>query len=215
MPTSMTFTSLSEDVRSYLERGNVADTKVFAQIPRLINLAEREIAKDTKLQGFINVVTSDFVIGTSVYAKPDRWRETISMSFGKGTDNAERTSLFPRSYEYCRAYWPNPALRAEPEFYADYNYSNWLVVPTPIQTYPWELIYWELPALLDATNQTNWLTDYDPALLLNRTLHESFLFLKKYDDADKWFGKYQQSLGSVNTQDLEKVVDRTTTRQRP
>lgn len=214
MPTAMTFTSLQEDVRSYLERGNVTDTKVYAQIPRLINLAEREIAKDTKLQGFQNVVNSDLVIGTSVYQKPDRWRETISMFFGIGVSQARRP-LFPRSYEYCRSYWPDPNEREQPEFYADYNYTHWLIVPTPVTGYPWEILYWELPALLDAVNQTNWLTDYDPALLLNRVLHEAFAFLKDWERAGAWMQKYQQSLGSVNAQDLEKVVDRTTTRQRP
>jgi len=215
MPTAMTFTSLQEDIRRYIERGNFSDTQVFDQIPRLINNAEREIAKDIKLQGFIQVVSSDLIIGTSVYQKPDRWRETISMSFGIGEDLNERTFLFARSYEYCRSYWPNSNLRSQPEFYADYQYSHWLIVPTPVQTYPWEVLYYELPALLDQVNQTNWLTDYDPVLILNRALMETFLFLKQPDQAAAWEAKYRGSLGNVDKQDLEKVVDRTTSRQRP
>ena len=102
MPTAMTFTSLLTDLRQYLERGTSVDTTVFEQLPRLINLAERDIARKLKIQGFINVVTSAMAAGTSVYAKPDRWRDTISINFGIGAANNQRTPLFPRSYEYCR-----------------------------------------------------------------------------------------------------------------
>jgi hypothetical protein len=54
MPQAMTFNSLQDDVRSYLERGASASTDplVFAQIPKLINFAERRISRDLKVQGF-------------------------------------------------------------------------------------------------------------------------------------------------------------------
>ena len=44
--TAMTFTTLQQDVRRYLERGATlaSDAVVYEQIPRLINLAERRIA---------------------------------------------------------------------------------------------------------------------------------------------------------------------------
>jgi len=58
MPTSMTFNSLLVDLRRYLERGTSVDQTVFEQLPRLINLAERDLARVLKIQGFINVVTA-------------------------------------------------------------------------------------------------------------------------------------------------------------
>ena len=60
MATTMTFATLKEDVQRYLERGATlaSDPIVFEQIPRLINLAERRIARELKVQGFINVVTT-------------------------------------------------------------------------------------------------------------------------------------------------------------
>jgi hypothetical protein len=45
MPASMTFTSLQVDIRNYLERGGATDPIVYEQIPRLITLAERRIAR--------------------------------------------------------------------------------------------------------------------------------------------------------------------------
>jgi hypothetical protein len=100
MATTMTFTTLQEDVRRYLERGSsfASDPVVFEQIPRLINLAERRIARELKVQGFINVVTGTLQSGNAVYAKPDRWRDTVSINIGVGPGNDNRKVLFSRAY---------------------------------------------------------------------------------------------------------------------
>ena len=103
MAETLTYNSLITDLQQYLERGTVVDPTVYSQLPRLINLAERAIASQLKIQGFINVVTTNMSTGQSVYAKPDRWRDTISMNFGVGVDQV-RTPLFTRSYEYLRSY---------------------------------------------------------------------------------------------------------------
>ena len=126
MSTTMTFTTLQQDVQRYLERGAsaVTDPVVYEQIPRLINLAERRIARELKVQGFINVVTSALTTGQSVYPKPDRWRDVVSMNIGTGTGNNTRKTLFGRSYEYIRSYWPNSSATGQPEFYADYDYAH-------------------------------------------------------------------------------------------
>ncbi len=101
MATTMTFTTLQQDVRRYLERGTTyaSDPVVFEQIPRLINLAERRIARELKIQGFINVVTGTLLVGQSVYAKPDRWRDTVSINIGTGANSNSRKVLFTRAYE--------------------------------------------------------------------------------------------------------------------
>ena len=155
MPAAMTFTTLQDDVRSYLERGSTAatDPLVFAQIPKLINFAERRISRDLKLQGFQTVLTTTLQSGLDVYQKPDRWRETISINIGVGTGNNARKTLFVRSYEYVREYWPNQADTSEPVFYSDYSYNNWLLAPTPDADYPMEVLFYELPPLLDEQNQ--------------------------------------------------------------
>ena len=213
MPTAMTFNSLQEDLRQYLERGSAVDTTVFKQLPRLINLAERDIARSVKIQGFINVVTSVMAAGTSVYQKPDRWRDTISINFGIGTGNNTRTPLFPRAYEYLRQFHPDSTVQAQPEFYADYNYTHWLFAPTPDVAYPFEVNYYELPALLDAANQTNWLTDHAPNALLHASLLQSTRFLKNDEHIPVWQQNYTEDLQKLNGEDLQKIIDRTSTRQ--
>jgi hypothetical protein len=215
MATAMTFNSLQEDLRRYLERGALVDTEVYEQLPSLINLAERAIATEMKFQGFINVVVSTLTQGVSVYQKPDRWRETVSMTFGTGLTQNTRTSLFPREYEYSRAYWPDSDLESTPLFYADYDYTHWLITPTPDDDYPWEIVYYQQPPLLDASTQTNWLTDYAPNALLYRALLEATPFLKNDERIPTWSAMYGQQMQALHTQDLQKIVDRSATRKEP
>lgn len=212
--TGMTFNALQTDVRNYLERGYsaVLDPIVFEQIPRLITLAERRITADLKLQGFIVAVTNTMQAGVAVYQKPDRWRETVSVNFGTGAQNNTRKPIFARSYEYVRNFWPDDTQTDEPKFYADYNYNNWIFAPTPDEDYPFEVMYYELPALLSTENQTNWLTEYAPQLLLYGTLLEATPFLKNDERIAVWQGFYDRSLAALGREDLKKITDRATVR---
>lgn len=215
MATGTTFTTLKQDVQRYLERGATlaADPIVYEQIPRLINLAERRIARELKIQGFINVVTTTVQSGQSVVPKPDRWRDTVSITIGTGVNNNDRKSLFSRAYEYLRTYWPDATLAGEPVFYADYDYNHWLLAPTPDTTYPLEILYYQLPQLLDEENQTNWLTENAPELLLYGTLLEATPFLKNDDRIAVWQNMYDRSAAMLNGEDLAKILDRSAVRK--
>ena len=212
MAYTMTFSSLQVDLRRYLERGFTLadDPYVYEQLPRLINMAERRIARDLKIQGFIVPVTTTLSAGVSTYQKPDRWRDTISMTVKDGNDNM--VPVFTRSYEYCRSYWPDDTQTGQPQFYADYDYSHWLLVPTPDAAYDLEILYYELPVLLDDTQQTNWLTEYAPNLLLYGALLEATPFLKNDERITTWQNYYQSAANALNTEDLKKITDRDTSR---
>ncbi len=214
MPTQMTFNSLKADLQTYAERGGATyDTTVYNQLPEIINLAERRMARELKVQGFINVVSSAMVTNQRAYQKPDRWRSTISMSIGTGVGNNTRTPLRELSYEAAGNYWTSMSTGAQPRFYADYDYLNWLIAPTPDAAYPWEILYWQLPPLLDSTNTTNWLTEYAPNALLHGALVELFGFVRNPQDQDKWKVEYDRDMGALVGEDLQKIVDRYYKRQ--
>lgn len=215
MAQTMTFSTLQQDVQRYLERGAslAADPVVYEQIPRLINLAERRIARELKVQGLINVVTGTLQAGQSVYPKPDRWRDTVSMNIGTGASSNTRTQLFTRSYEYLRRYWPDSTQTSTPNFYGDYDYTHWLVAPTPDVAYPFEILYYELPPLLDDVVQSNWLTEYAPQLLLYATLLEATPFLKNDERIGTWQSMYDRAAQMLNGEDLAKILDRNSVRK--
>jgi len=65
MSYTMTYDSLLVDLRRYLERGFTQDSDqiVFDQLPRLITLGERRIARELKIEGFIRAVNLPLQIG--------------------------------------------------------------------------------------------------------------------------------------------------------
>ncbi len=220
--TFVNFTSLVGDIRRYIERGRTAasDPDVYEQIPRLINACERQLVQILKLQGVIEVLNdpSGFTPGTSVVRKPDRWRETVSMSYGKGVGNNERVTMFPRAYEYCRSYWPNDAeqdVAQLPLYYSDYDYQNWLVVPTAPAILPVEIVCYCQPPYLSETNQTNFFTDYTPNALLYGTLMMTAPFIKSDERINTWKTFYDLEISTLSGQDIQRIMDRSSERSRP
>jgi hypothetical protein len=217
MPVALTFTSLISTLQAFLERGNgTTDPVVFGQFPLLINNAERAIARRLKILGMNVPLVGTLVAGTAVYTKPNGWRRTISMNFGTVTvaDPAQNaaTPLFPRQYEYCLSYWPDLTQTAQPQFYADYDYAHWLVVPTPPINYPWQILYYGLPQLLDSSNQTNFWTNFAPETLLYRALVECEPFLKNDERLPVWKGQYEEAVTNLEKEDLMRSVDRAAVR---
>ena len=207
MSYSMTYDSLLEDVRRYLERGFTAESDqiVYEQLPRLITLGERRIARELKIQGFIRAVQTPLQVGLAVYLKPDRWRDTVSMTLNG-------TPIFARSYEYCRNYWPDEAETGTPEFYADYDYQHWLITPTPAAADTLEILYYEQPRFLGEDFQTNWLTEYAPDILLYATLLEATPFLKNDERVQVWQAMYDRAAQAISGEDLKRIMDRTANR---
>lgn len=212
MATGMTYTSLLDEVRRYIERGFTAasDPLVWVELPNLVNAAERRIARELKILGFQKAYAWTMTPGVATYPKPAGWRQTVSMAFAAGQTNDEYTPLFTRTYEYCRTYWPRATvLTGVPKFYADdYNFYYWFIVPTPQLAYNIESLVWSLPAQLGDTTQTNWLTDEAPDMLKYAVLLESAPFLKNDQAQARWQGFYDRALSSTNGEDMQRAIDR-------
>lgn len=212
MAEAMTFDSLVEDIKLYSERSN--DAVFVAQIPRLIMLAESTMAAEWRGLGNQNWVTGTFTASQPIVAKPARWRETVSWNFGTGEDDQDRNYILERSLEYCRTYWPNPTVvdvLRPPKYYANYNWDNFFVAPTPISAYPFELGYYELIRPLDAANQTNWLTDHAPQMLLSQCMFQAQPFLKWFGERlASWQGMYQSQAQALSLEARNQTIDRST-----
>ncbi len=209
----MTFDSLQEDVRDHLERGESVDTRVFSQIPKKINMAERAIFRQLRILGFQKVVTFDLVADQAVYPKPERWRENIALEIGTGTNNDTRVPVHTRGLEFVKAFWPDRSVTGQPRYVADYNYDNFIIAPTPDAAYPAELVFYQAPALLDDDVQTNWITEFLPAALLYRTLMEMAPFLMNDERINTWKAFYDEEMAKVDAEDVRRMADRAATRQ--
>jgi len=202
MAASMTYTSLVDDIASYLER---SDAQTLAKIPTFIMLAEQVIASEIKFLGNLTVNNSTMVIGEAVIAKPARWHKTVSVNVVVA---GERQPVFLRKYEYLREYWPDATATSVPAYYADYDYTHWLVAPTPAAAYTFEILYYQRLQPLDDTNQTNWFTEYAPQALLYGALLQAMPFLKNDERIPMWQAQYQQIIQTLKTEDVQRMGDR-------
>ena len=198
----MTYDSLVENIQSYLERN---DTATLDKIPLFIMLAEQVIASKIKFLGNLTVNTSNMVAGTAVIAKPARWHKTVSMNI---TVAGEREPVLLRKYEYLRNYAPDPTATGIPKYYADYDYTNWLVAPTPAAAYAFEVLYYERVQPLDSSNQTNWFTIYAPQALLYGSLLQAMPFLKNDERIPMWQAQYDAIMVTLAEEDKLRVADR-------
>lgn len=204
MPTAavMTYDSLVDDIETYLER---TDTATIQKIPTFIMLAEQILATDLKFLGNMTVAQSNMVANQSVIDKPARWRKTVSMNV---TVDGERRPVFLRKYEYLREYWPDPTQTDVPLYYCDYDYTHWLVAPTPASAYTFEVLYYERLQPLDSSNQTNWFTIYAPQALLYGSLLQAMPFLKNDDRVPMWQAQYAQVVSTLQMEDVLRLGDR-------
>lgn len=202
MAYMMTYSNLVADIEKYLER---TDAETIDRIPTFIGLAEQVLAADLKFLGNLTVATSNMVQGEAIIDKPARWRKTVSMNVTVG---GERKPVLLRKYEYLREYWPDPAQEDVPLFYCDYDYTHWLIAPTPDDDYAYEVLYYERVQPLDDSNQSNWFTQYAPQALLYGSLLQAMPFLKNDERIGMWQAQYSAIVNVLKTEDVARIGDR-------
>jgi len=199
----LTYDTLTSLVQQYLER---KDAAVIAFIPTAIMLAEFEIAENIKTLGQMLVANGNMSIGSPVIQKPARWRKTVSMTLTTATGGTQPILL--RKLEYLKQYWPNVSTTDTPLFYADYDYDNWYVAPTPSAAFAFQTLCYTRLQPLASDNQTNWLTQNAPNVMLFGTLKQTAPFLK--DDARLvvWSQLFDTALAALKTEDQLRIGDR-------
>lgn len=197
----MTYDSLVQDVIRYSERN---DTSFVEQIPRLIAMAEQEIAAQVKTLWELNVVETTLISGSqgATLTKPARWRKTVSMKI-----NGE--PVLKRSQEYVAQY-QSEFPQGKPKYYADYDYNHWNLAPIPDDDYQVEIIYFSRIQPLDATNQENLITREAPQALLFGTLLQAQGYLKSPDKLQIWKQMYDTTMAALKAENESRLVDRNT-----
>lgn len=198
----MTYDSLTSTVLQYLER---SDAAVVNAIPTFITLCEFEIAQNIKTLGQMEVVDSTMLIGNPVIPKPARWRKTTSMTLSV---SGEKQPMLVRKLEYLNTYAQDVAATGIPLYYADYDYDNWLVAPTPNAAYAFEALCYTRLEPLSSSHQTNWLTINAPNAMLFGTLKQTAPFLKNDARLAVWKSMFDESLLALKTEDTLRVADR-------
>jgi len=197
----MTYDSLTTTVLQYLER---SDQATINAIPTFITLCEYEVAQQIKTLGQLQVAEGAILANNNVLQKPARWRKTVSFNINVA---GVKQPVFLRKYEYLLEYAPDATVKGAPQFYSDYDYDHWLIAPMPDKAYNFEVLYYERIPPLSTANQTNWLTQNAPNVMLFGTLLQAQMFLK--DDQRMIFQqKYDQAIQALKAEDVTRLADR-------
>ena len=207
MSVVLTYASLIQDLQNYLQRQS---SLIVEMIPTFVMLAQQRIPRETKLLGFRQEVIGNFdgtAQSTGIMQKPSDWRKTIAFYVGTGSTNSIHTPVFERDYDYIRTVFPDATVQDVPRYYADADYNHWLVQPSPPSALPYKIAYYSTLTMLDNTNQTNWLTQNAPDLLLYASLLEAVPFLKDDDRVVIWQGYYNAAKTALIAQDTGGLFD--------
>lgn len=224
----MTYDSLVLLIQKYANRTDEGFTEV---IPDLITFAINRIYSEAKHIGFERVAGDNngfplFKENSPFIAKPTDWKETISFSYLQPFNGGNRKIyLSQRTYEFCTTYWPTAGSTGAPLFYANYGNQNanlgnqgessdsFYIAPTPDQDYQGELIYLGLP-IFDQANQTNFLTQRYPQLLLYACMVEAIPFVANDERIQVFESEYRRALQNINQDSSSRYTDRTSMRDK-
>ncbi len=217
MAYALTYDSLVEDIKNYTERNSQS---FVALIPTFIGLAIERITNDLNNANATNLGSKVFatfenpptlVAGQSVYRKPADWRMTTYIGIGGDKDTLEPSSYWNRlkilPYESIRQNAPDSSILGFPEFYSDYSYGTWLIAPTPNANYPAEIAYLQKFTPIDETQQSNWLTQFAPEVLLKQCLAQATIKTQNKDMYAMYTQEYMTALGALTNQNQGRLYD--------
>jgi hypothetical protein len=168
----MTYTELVTQIQDYTE-----NTFTTTDINTFITQAEQRIYNTVQLPALRKNVTGSLSSGNKYLAMPTDWLATFSLAV-INTDN-EYLYLLNKDVNFIRQSFPDTdsAFYGEPQYYAVFNASSFIVGPTPDANYSAELHYFYYPESI-TTAGTSWIGTNFSSVLLYGSLLEAYTYMK-------------------------------------
>ena len=185
----MNYTELVTEIQSYVE-----NEFATADINTFIEQAEQRIYNTVQLPAIRKNVTGSLTTGNKYLSVPDDWLATFSLAVID--DTGEYQYLLNKDVNFIRAAYPTTATAdwALPEYYAIFDYTSFILGPTPDQNYSVELHYYYYPESI-VTAGTTWLGDNFDSALLYGSLLEAYTYMKGEAEVMQVYqGRYQETL---------------------
>jgi hypothetical protein len=184
----MNYSQLVTEIQSYVE-----DTFQTADINTFITQAEQRIYNSVQLPALRKNVTGTLTSGNKYLAIPTNWLSTFSLAVINA--NNEYLYLLNKDVNFIRQSFPDTDsdFYGQPQYYAVFDNSAFIVGPTPDASYNVELHYFYYPESI-TTAGTSWIGDNFSSVLLYGSLLEAYTYMKgeadviagyqkRYDDA--------------------------------
>jgi hypothetical protein len=185
----MNYAELVAQIQDYTE-----NTFTTTDINTFITQAEQRIYNTVQLPALRKNVTGSLSAGNKYLAMPTDWLATFSLAVF-GADN-EYKYLLNKDVNFIRQSFPDTdsAFYGEPQYYAVFNASSFIVGPTPDINYSAELHYFYYPTSITVAG-TSWLGDNFSSTLLYGSLLEAYTYMKGEKDVlDNYRNRYDEAM---------------------
>jgi hypothetical protein len=185
----MNYAELVAQIQDYTE-----NTFTTTDINTFITQAEQRIYNTVQLPALRKNVTGSLSAGNKYLAMPTDWLATFSLAVF-GADN-EYKYLLNKDVNFIRQSFPDTdsAFYGEPQYYAVFNASSFIVGPTPDINYSAELHYFYYPTSITVAG-TSWLGDNFSSTLLYGSLLEAYTYMKGEKDVlDNYRARYDEAM---------------------
>lgn len=186
----MNYTQLVTEIQNYTENQFTTDV-----VNTFITQAEQRIYNSVHLPALRKNVTGTLTSGNKYLAIPTNWLATFSLAVINA--NNEYLYLLNKDVNFIRQSFPDTDsdFYGEPEYYAVFDNTAFIVGPTPDASYAVELHYFYYPeSITTVVGGQTWLGDNFSSVLLYGSLLEAYTYMKgeqdvmaeyqkRYDDA--------------------------------
>jgi hypothetical protein len=188
----MNYTQLVTEIQSYVE-----DTFQTADINTFITQAEQRIYNSVQLPAIRKNVTGTLTSGNKYLAMPSNWLATFSLAVISPSN--EYLYLLNKDVNFIRQSFPDTdsEFYGQPQYYAVFDNTAFIVGPTPDASYNVELHYFYYPeSITTVSGGQTWLGDNFSSVLLYGSLLEAYTYMKGEADVIAQYQKrYDEAMG--------------------
>jgi hypothetical protein len=186
---ALNYSQLVVQIQDYTE-----NTFTVTDINNFIQQAEQRIYNTVQLPALRKNVTGSLSIGNKYLAMPTDWLSTFSLAVINAAN--EYNYLLNKDVNFIRQSFPDTDtdFYGEPQYYAVFDNSTFIVGPTPDANYSAELHYFYYPESI-VTAGTSWVgTNFSSALLYGSLL-EAYTYMKGEKDVlDNYRNRYDEAM---------------------
>jgi len=169
---ALTYAQLVVQIQDYTE-----NTFTVTDINNFIQQAEQRIYNTVQLPALRKNVTGTLTAANKYLAMPADWLATFSLAV-INTSN-EYLYLLNKDVNFIRQSFPDTdsAFYGQPQYYAVFDSTTFIVGPTPDASYSAELHYFYYPESI-VTAGTSWVGNNFSSVLLYGSLLEAYTYMK-------------------------------------
>ena len=185
----MNYSELVQAIQDYTEND---ETTFVSQIPTFVRQAEERINRAVQIPDLRKNVTANTTASNRFLAQPSDFLSVFSLSVVDG--NGDYEFLLSKDVNFIREAYPSQSTEGKPQYYGIFDDGNFILAPTPDDSYTVQLHYYYDPASIVSTG-TSWLGDNAETALLYGSLIEAYTFMKGEQDLIALYGsRYEEAM---------------------